>query len=69
MALNINEVASSHIARRTFVGNLPVKVPDPNSLGKMSVHVDGSKAFERYRKIEDDTLRNVIELLYKGNKL
>lgn len=59
----INELASSHLARRTFIGNLYSKVPDPNLIGKMSGHVDGSKAFERYRKIEDDTLRNVIELL------
>lgn len=59
----INELASRHLARRTFIGNLYSKVPDPNLIGKMSGHVDGSKAFERYRKIEDDTLRNVIELL------
>lgn len=59
----INEVASSHIARRTFCGNLYSKVQDPNLIGKMSGHVDGSKAFARYRKIEDDTLREVIEML------
>lgn len=59
----INEVASSHIARRTFVGNLYSKVADPNLIGKMSGHVDGSKAFARYRKIEDETLKNVIDLL------
>lgn len=59
----INEVASSHLARRTFVGNLYSKVADPNLIGKMSGHVDGSKAFSRYRKIEDDTLRSVIDLI------
>ena len=56
----INEIASSHLARRTFVGNAYFKVSDPNIIGKMSGHVDGSKAFKRYRKIEDSTLQDVI---------
>ena len=59
----INEIASSHLARRTFVGNAYLKVSDPNIIGKMSGHVEGSKAFSRYRKIEDETLSNVIDLI------
>ena len=59
----INEIASSHLARRTFVGNAYFKVSDPNLIGKMSGHVEGSKAFKRYRKIEDETLKNVIDLI------
>lgn len=59
----INEVAASHMARRTFVGNAYFKVHDPNLIGKMSGHVEGSKAFARYRKIEDDTLKEVIDLI------
>ena len=59
----INEVASSHLARRTFVGNAYFKVADPNIIGKMSGHVEGSKAFARYRNIEDDTLKEVINLI------
>lgn len=59
----INEIASSHLARRTFIANLYNKVADPNIIGKMSGHVEGSKAFARYRNIEDDTLRSVIDLL------
>lgn len=57
----INEVASSHLARRTFVGNAYKVVQDPNLIGKMSGHVEGSKAFARYRNIENDTLRSVID--------
>ena len=57
----INTVASSHLARRTFIGNAYFKVSDPNIIGKMSGHVDGSRAFRRYRNIEDDTLRGVID--------
>lgn len=60
---SINELASSHLARRTFVGNAYAKVSDPNIIGKMSGHVEGSKAFSRYRNIEDELLRNVINLI------
>lgn len=59
----INEVASSHLARRTFIGNAYKIVADPNIIGKMSGHVEGSKAFARYRNIEDETLRDVIDRL------
>ena len=59
----INEIASSHMARRTFIGNAYFKVTDPNLIGKMSGHVEGSKAFKRYRKIEDETLKNVIDMI------
>lgn len=59
----INEIASSHMARRTFIGNAYFKVQDPNLIGKMSGHVEGSAAFARYRKIEDETLKNVIDLI------
>ena len=59
----INEIASSHLARRTFVGNAYFKVSDPNIIGKMSGHVEGSRAFSRYRKIEDETLIDVINQL------
>lgn len=59
----INTIASSHMARRTFIGNAYFKVQDPNLIGKMSGHVEGSTAFARYRKIEDETLKNVINLI------
>ncbi len=61
--LPINKVASSHMARKTFIGNLYRKVQDPNLIGQMSGHVDGSRAFRRYRKIEDETLINTVGLL------
>lgn len=59
----INEIASSHMARRTFVGNAYHAVKDPNLIGKMSGHVEGSKAFNRYRTIEDDLLKEVVDLI------
>ena len=59
----INEIASSHLARRTFVGNLYKKVKDPNLVGKLSGHKDGSKAFARYREIDEDMKTELIKML------
>lgn len=58
----INEVASSHLARRCFVGNIYRKVQDPSVIGAMSGHAPGSRAFARYRNISDDILVEVMGL-------
>lgn len=60
---HINEIASSHLARRTFVGNAYLKAPDPNIIGAMSGHAEGSKAFRRYRNIEESTKRAIIDMM------
>lgn len=57
------QVASSHMARRTFVGAAYTKVKDPNLIGKMSGHKEGSKAFNRYRDIADNDLREVTNAI------
>lgn len=59
----LNEIASSHLARRTFIGNLYKKVQDPNMIGKLSGHVEGSRAFARYRTIDDDMKQNLVKML------
>ena len=59
----INEVASSHMARRTFVGNLYKKVKDPNLVGSLSGHKEGSKAFARYREIDDDIKKELVNMI------
>lgn len=59
----INEVASSHLARRTFVGNLYKQVKDPALVGALSGHVEGSTAFARYRDIDDEMKAGLVELL------
>ncbi len=57
----IAEVASSHLARRTFIGNLYRHAKDPCLVGALSGHKDGSKAFARYRCIDDGIKRELIE--------
>ena len=59
----LNEIASSHLARRTFVGNLYKKVKDPNLVGALSGHKEGSRAFARYREIDEEMKIDLINLL------
>lgn len=68
---NINDIASSHMARRTFVGNLYNKVKDPDLIGSLSGHVEGSKAFARYRAIDMKVKKELVSMLddAKGGEL
>lgn len=59
----INTIASSHMARRVFVGNLYKQVKDPNLVASMSGHVEGSHAFARYRTIDDDMKKELVNLI------
>jgi integrase len=59
----LNEIVSSHLARRTFIALLYKEVKDPNLIGSMSGHREGSTAFSRYRTIDDEVKREVIGLL------
>jgi len=59
----INEVASSHLARRCFIGNLYKQVKDPNLVGSLSGHKEGSKAFARYREIDEDMKIDLVNSL------
>ena len=59
----INELASSHLARRTFIGNLYKQIADPNLISSLSGHVEGSKAFARYRAIDEEMKKDLVNLL------
>ena len=59
----LNEIASSHLARRTFIGNLYKKVKDPNLVGALSGHKEGSRAFARYREIDEEMKIDLVKLL------
>lgn len=59
----LNEIASSHMARRTFIGNLYKQVKDPNLISQLSGHKDGSRAFSRYRDIDDEIKTELVEML------
>lgn len=57
------DIISSHCARRTFVGILYKKTKDVNVIAAMSGHAENSRAFARYRAIDDDDKRELIDLL------
>ena len=61
--LPISELASSHMARRTFVGNLYAKVKDQSLVSALSGHSEDSKSFARYRTITDEMKTELIQLL------
>jgi len=56
------DIASSHMARKAFVGNLYGKV-DNGIISSMSGHVPGSKAFTRYYDVSSDLQKDAISKL------
>ena len=63
MKVPINEIASSHMARRTFIGNIYKLVKDPNLVSALTGHVEGSRAFTRYRTIDIDMKKDLVKIL------
>jgi integrase len=59
----LNEIATSHTARKSFIANLYKQVKDPNLIAALSGHKEGSKAFARYREIDEDIKKDLIKLL------
>lgn len=60
---HLYEVASSHMARRTFVGVLYCAGVKDDVIGSMSGHKEGSNSFKRYRKVTDSLKTNAIDQL------
>lgn len=59
----LNEVVSSHLARRTFVSTTFQACKNQVIVAAMSGHSKNSKSFDRYRVITDDTLLESIEAI------
>ncbi len=59
----LHKIASSHLARICFIGNLYKQVKDPNLVGVLSGHKDGSKAFSRYREIDEQMKKDQVGML------
>ncbi|MFT3994739.1 MAG: tyrosine-type recombinase/integrase [Dysgonomonas sp.] len=62
----IHDVISSHTARKTFINSNYKETQDPNLISKMTGHIEGSLAFNRYRKIDMDILRNQMKKAFKN---
>ena len=59
----IYEVLSSHSARKAFAGNMYKNVKDPNLVCALTGHKEDSKAFNRYRMIDEETNRQTMSYL------
>ena len=59
----INEIANSHMARRTVIGNVDKLVKNPNLVSALTGHVEGSRAFNRYRDIDIDKKKDLVKIL------
>ena len=57
----ICDIASSHLARRTFVGNLYKKVGNMDLVASLSGHSSNSSAFYRYRDIDLETKKELVD--------
>jgi integrase len=57
------ECAATHLARRTFIGNLYKQVKDPALIASLTGHTENSTSFNRYRAIDDDVKRDVLSLI------
>ncbi|MBR4147992.1 MAG: tyrosine-type recombinase/integrase [Bacteroidales bacterium] len=61
--VKLSEVASSHMGRRNFCGNLYEAGFRDSDIASMSGHAEGSKAISRYRKVSDETKKKMINAL------
>ena len=59
----INEIASSHMARRTYVGNIYKKFKDQELVSELSGHAPGSRAFARYREVDDEMKQEMVNAI------
>ena len=66
--VGINTIASSHMCRRNMVGNLYQKVQDTAIIGAMTGHSPHSRAFARYRVIENEIKKSAIDHLNLSNQ-
>ena len=62
VTIPLNQLACSHMARKTFIGNLYKKTKD-SVICSMSGHKEGSKAFARYFTVDDEQKRKALNLI------
>ena len=62
-AIPICEVASSHLARRTFMKNVFSATKSERITSAFTGHADGSRAFARYVDVDDDLKKTIINSL------
>jgi integrase len=59
----LDEIASSHLARRTFIGNLYRMTKDQKAVSSLSGHAPNSKAFGRYADVDNEMKIDILKLI------
>jgi integrase len=59
----LDEIASSHLARRTFIGNLYKMTKDQRTVSSLSGHAPNSKAFGRYASVDNEMKIDILKLI------
>lgn len=59
--MHLWEIASSHIARRTFMMHIFKETGSERITSSFTGHVDGSRAFARYTDVDDEMKLNVLK--------
>lgn len=62
------EVATSHLARRTFMANVFKETKSEKITSAFTGHVNGSKAFSRYTSVDDEMKLEVLKNMHERNK-
>lgn len=57
----ICDIAASHLARRTFMGNMFKKVKSERIVSAFTGHAARSQAFSRYTDVDDEMKRQIIQ--------
>jgi integrase len=57
------KVATSHIARRTFMANMFKETKSERITSAFTGHATGSRAFTRYTEVDDEMKRNVLKTM------
>lgn len=63
IAVPICEISSSHLARRTFTQMVFSATKSEKIAAELTGHVEGSKAMERYAKLDDKMRKDVIGMI------
>lgn len=61
------EVATSHLARRTFTANMFKETKSERITSAFTGHVDGSRAFSRYSSVDDEMKLEVLKKMHERN--
>ena len=59
--MHLWEIASSHIARRTFMAHIFKETGSERITSSFTGHVEGSRAFARYTDVDDEMKLNVLK--------